>query len=83
MSDEDHIDVAEEDEVNAEVESLFVKTQIEPMDEEMFYDMYVPLSVQLENEYWYDLYPVETKEATEPEDPGTVIMPIGLIGCSC
>ena len=83
MSDEDYIDVAEEDEVNAEVESLFVKTQIEPTDEEMFYDMYVPLSVQLENEYWYDLYPVETKEAIETEDPGTVIMPIGLIGCSC
>ena len=36
MSDEEQLDAIEEDEVNTEVESLFMKTQVDSFDEESF-----------------------------------------------
>ena len=83
MSDKEQMDVIEEDEVNAEVESLFMKTQVESFDEESFYDMYVPLSVQLENDDWNNLYISESNETPDVEDSESIVMPIGSIVRSC
>ena len=83
MSDEEQMDAIEEDEVNTEVESLFMKTQVDSFDEESFYDMYVPLSVQLENDNWNNLYVSEPNETQDVEDSDSVIMPIGSIVHSC
>ena len=83
MSDEEQIDAIEEDEVNTEVESLFMKTQVDSFDEESFYDMYVPLSVQLENDNWNNLYVSEPNETQDVEDSDSVVMPIGSIVHSC
>ena len=83
MSDEEQMDAIEEDEVNTEVESLFMKTQVDSFDEESFYDMYVPLSVQLENDNWNNLYVSEPNETQGIEDSDSVVMPIGSIVHSC
>ena len=83
MSDEEQMDAIEEDEVNTEVESLFMKTQVDSFDEESFYDMYVPLSVQLENDNWNNLYVSEPNETQDVEDSDSVVMPIGSIVYSC
>ncbi len=83
MSDEEQMDAIEEDEVNTEVESLFMKTQVDSFDEESFYDMYVPLSVQLENDNWNNLYVSEPNETQDVEDSDSVVMPIGSIVHSC
>lgn len=83
MSDEEQLDAIEEDEVNTEVESLFMKTQVDSFDEESFYDMYVPLSVQLENDNWNNLYVSEPNETQDVEDSDSVVMPIGSIVHSC
>ena len=83
MSDAEQMDAIEEDEVNTEVESLFMKTQVDSFDEESFYDMYVPLSVQLENDNWNNLYVSEPNETQDVEDSDSVVMPIGSIVHSC
>ena len=83
MSDEEQMEVIEGDEVNAEVKSLFMKTQTESFDEESIYDMYVPLSVQLENDDWNSLYVSESNGTPVVEDSGSVILPIGFIIPSC
>ncbi|KAK8794365.1 DNA polymerase epsilon subunit 4-like protein [Blastocystis sp. subtype 4] len=79
MSDEEQMDAIEEDEVNTEVESLFMKTQVDSFDEESFYDMYVPLSVQLENDNWNNLYVSEPNETQDVEDSDSVVMPIARV----
>ena len=44
---------------NDEVDALFVKTQM-TQEEEEAYDMYIPLSVQMENSKWNVLVPSST-----------------------
>ena len=60
-----------------------MKTQVDSFDEESFYDMYVPLSVQLENDNWNNLYVSEPNETQDVEDSDSVVMPIGSIVHSC
>ena len=73
MSDSEENPELEKETLNDEIDALFIKTQMSKEEEEE-YDMYIPLSVQLESNQWNVLAPSKstfsTNEKTmDPNEP--------------
>ena len=86
MSDYEEIGENQTQAVSSEVQSLFAESQAILSDNNKPYDYYVPLSVQIEDESWNDLFPGEQDEQDEEEnidededekDSSEVMMPVG------
>lgn len=63
MSEEGGIPEVDQDTIDNEVDTLFVKTQVNPEEKES-YDTYIPLSVQMERNEWNILVPSKQNDAS-------------------
>ena len=73
MSDSEVAPEIDQNAFEDEVDALFMKTQLTILDNES-YDMYIPLSVQMENAQWNRLVPSNSEytnqdEATDSNEP--------------
>ena len=87
MSDYEEMGENQTQTVSSEVQSLFAESRAILSDNNKPYDYYVPLSVQIEDEMWDDLFPEAKDELNEEEnieedaddkDSSEITMPIGM-----